>query len=147
VPNGGDAGSLEGGLAAEKRGDWKTAFLLLRSLALDGNADAQDQPGIMYETGQGVVPDGSNAEAWYRAAARNGNAHAQTQMGKQVAWPLKEELFRKAAAQGNAEGQFQLRLMYNYGKGVHIPGQVRVALLIDCIRRAGGPWPSGWTVA
>jgi len=128
-PNGGgrgtDAGSLEGGLAAEKRGDWKTAFLLLRPLALDGNADAQDQLGFMYETGQGVGQDRSNAVAWYQAAARNGNAHAQTQSGilfkhefGSDAYPGSMELFRKAADQGNADGQFQLGVMYYYGQGV-----------------------------
>ena len=93
-----DAGSLEAGLAAEKRGDWKAAFLLLEPLAKQGNADAQTQIGFMYETGRGVwhgrvvngvtfpdrfdVQDGTVASVWYRKAADQGNAQAEVGLGE-----------------------------------------------------------------
>jgi TPR repeat protein len=133
MPNGGDAGSLQDGLAAEKRGDWKAAYLLLWPLAVDGNAEAANQLGFMYETGKcakssiaadpktgcdhGLGPTATdrerrenreNAGAWYRLAASKGNAHAETQVG----------MSREAADQGNAEGQFQLGIKYYFGQGV-----------------------------
>ena len=139
---GADARTLEDGLAAEKRGDWKAAFLLLEPLAKHGNADAQTQIGFMYETGRGVwhgrvvngvafpdrfdVQDGTVALVWYRKAADQGNAQAEVGLGRVLkhalgpnpaAYAAAMTWFRKAADQGNAEGQFQLGYMYYEGKG------------------------------
>src|ERR1039458_7231012 len=92
-----DAGALEDGLAAEDRGDWKAAFLLLKPLAEQGNPRAQARLGYMYDAGEGVPKDNAEAMKWYRKAA---------------------DQFRKAADQGNADGQYHLGAMYYYGQGV-----------------------------
>ena len=130
-----DAGSLEDGLAAEKRGNWKAAFLLLEPLAEQGNADAQTQIGFMFETGRGhrdAPPDTFNvtsgilATQWYSKAALQGNAQAQVGVGRSYkhccgpnpgAYAEAMKWFRKAADQGYAEGQLQLGYMYDEGKG------------------------------
>jgi TPR repeat protein len=132
---GADVGSLDAGLAAEKRGDWKAAFLLLEPLAKQGNADAQTQIGFMFETGRGhrdAPPDTFNvtsgilASQWYSKAALQGNAQAQVGVGRSykhccgpnpASYAEAMKWFRKAADQGNAEGQFQLGYMYYEGKG------------------------------
>ncbi|MGB7369299.1 MAG: sel1 repeat family protein, partial [Methylovirgula sp.] len=68
------AGQFEDGLAAFKRSDYATALRLWRSLADQGNADAQYNLGVMYANGQGVPQDYAEAAKWYRLAADQGNA-------------------------------------------------------------------------
>jgi TPR repeat protein len=80
----------------------------------------------MYANGQGVPQDDTQAAAWYRKAADQGNATAQTNFGimyakgqgvprddaQAAAW------YQKAADQGNAKAQVILGLMYELGQGV-----------------------------
>ena|ERR1700730_12896496 len=49
------AGPLEDATAADDRGDYATALLLLRELADQGNARAQFKLGGMYDDGRGVA--------------------------------------------------------------------------------------------
>ncbi len=76
--------------AAYQRGDYATAIRELRPLAEQGDGDAQNNLGIMYDYGQGVPQDDAKAVKWYR----------------------------KAAEQGNAGGQYNLGVMYGKGQGV-----------------------------
>ena len=78
------------GVAAFKRGDYATALREFRPLAERGDATAQFNLGIMYDTGLGVPQDYAEAARWYR----------------------------KAADQGNATAQFNLGFMYSNGRGV-----------------------------
>jgi TPR repeat protein len=55
------AGQLEDGVAAYQLGDYETAMQLLRPLAEQGNAEAQFTIGQMYENGQGVPQDFTQA--------------------------------------------------------------------------------------
>jgi uncharacterized protein len=108
-----DAGSLEAGLAAEERGDWKAALLLLEPLAEQGNPRAQDRLGYMYDFGEGVPHDDAQVVKWYRRAAEQGNADAQYRLaymydnGEGVPHDDAEAMkwYRKAAEQGNADAQ------------------------------------------
>ena len=173
-----DAGSLEDGLAAEKRGDWKAAFVLLSPLAKQGNPVAELHIGYMWETDKGIqAPDHSptamgqtgltgsqyNASQWYQLSAEQGNANAQVNYGKMqkrvidyhmkssgcatirddshpilsalsrllppcrdsagIDWEAEYATgvipwFRKAADQGDSDGQYMLGYMYYEGKGV-----------------------------
>jgi TPR repeat protein len=77
----------------------------------------------MYRRGEGVPQDYAHAVAWYRKAADQGDALAQTCLGdlyrdgkgvrqdyaQAAAW------YRKAADQGNAYGQAGLGLIYLNG--------------------------------
>ena len=49
--------------------------------AEQGNADAQFNLGVMYDTGQGVRQDYAQAVQWYRKAAEQGLADAQYNLG------------------------------------------------------------------
>ena len=62
----GDA--FEDGFKALKRGDYETAFGLLRPLAEQGRADAQNAVGVMYLNGEWVPQDYKEALKWLRKA-------------------------------------------------------------------------------
>ena len=80
----------------------------------------------MYANGQGVPQDYAEAVKWYRKAADQGDAHAQsnlgacTKKGQGVPQDYAEAVkwYRKAADQGNATAQYNLGGMYDKGKGV-----------------------------
>jgi len=75
------AGPLEDADAAYKRGDFAEALRLLRPLAEQGDATAQDNLGLLYAQGKGVPQDYAEAVKWYRLAAEQGNASAQHNLG------------------------------------------------------------------
>jgi uncharacterized protein len=85
VSGGAIAGPSEQGWAAYQRGDYETALKLWQPLAAQGNAFAQSNLGFMYDTGQGVPRDLSEAAKWYRLAAEQGNPRAQSNLGSMYA--------------------------------------------------------------
>ncbi|MDR2882093.1 MAG: sel1 repeat family protein, partial [Azoarcus sp.] len=98
-----------------------------------GDLVAQNTLGMMYERGQGVVQDHSEALKWYRKAAEKGSVDAQlslaglgvmfakaaTKDSEITKWNEEAvKWFRRAAEKGNADGQRNLGLMYDNGRGV-----------------------------
>lgn len=75
------AGQLDDAVGAYLRGDYATALRLLRPLAEQGDGQAQNDLGIMYETGFGVTQDYLVAATWYRKAAEQGNPGGQYNLG------------------------------------------------------------------
>jgi len=69
------------GYDAYDKGDYKTAFKEWQPLADQGIAEAQNNLGVMYKNGQGVLKDDMQAVKWYRKAADQGNAMAQNNLG------------------------------------------------------------------
>ena len=81
---------------------------------------------MAYTNGQGVRQDYAQAVQWYRKAAEQGLANAQSNLGvmykegrgvrqddaQAVQW------YRKAAEQGDAQAQYNLGVMYDNGQGV-----------------------------
>jgi uncharacterized protein len=63
------AGQLEDGQEAYGKGDYATALRLLRPLADQGNAQAQNNLGAMYFTGYAAPPNYDEAAEWFRKAA------------------------------------------------------------------------------
>ena len=120
------AGELEDGLAAYKRGDYKTAIALWTIGANKGDAAAQNNLGLMYTQGLGVPRNDKEAVSWFHKAAENGDAAAQNNLGRAYAKGLgvsqddKQAVswFRKAAEKGYAEAQDNLGAMYANGRGV-----------------------------
>src|SRR5208283_2747356 len=120
------AGDVEAGIKAYQGGDYKTALSLLSMAAVQGNAAAQTNIGLMYYKGQGVSKDYEQAARWYEMAADQGYAAAQFNLGymydqgqgvlqdykKAAAW------YRLAADQGYAKAQANLGVMYYKGIGV-----------------------------
>lgn len=91
-----------------------------------GDADAQEQLGIVYAAGQGVTQDYRNAAEWFRKAADQGNANAQHNLGalylkgRGVTQDSAEAVkwYRKAADQGLPIAQFFLGMCCMDGRGV-----------------------------
>jgi TPR repeat protein len=118
--------AYEDASTAYKKGDYATALRLIRPLAEQGVAEAQDKLGLMYEYGQGVPKDYAAAMGWYRKAAEQGLAGAQYALGfiyengqgvpqdgaAAASW------YRKAAVRGFAKAQNNLGLRYWKGEGV-----------------------------
>ena len=82
--------------------------------------------GELYEAGQGVQRNESEAAKWYRQAAEQGYAPGQYSlavlylMGSGVRQDIAEALkwYRQAAEQGHALSQYNLGMRYKEGKGV-----------------------------
>ncbi len=80
----------------------------------------------MYEDGEGVPKDFSEAAKWYRKAADQGDAAAQLSLAKMYALgngvpkDVSESisLVRKAAEQGYAEAEVRLGLLNRNGEGM-----------------------------
>jgi TPR repeat protein len=116
------AGPFEDGEAAFQRGDFGKALKLLRPLAEQGNANAQEILGLAYSGGAGVVEDEDEAVEWYRKAGDQGVEDAQAALGsiyeRQGNYVEAAKWLRKAADQGNEFAQFDLGSLYAVGHGV-----------------------------
>jgi TPR repeat protein len=75
------ANPIEDAVAAYNKRDFATALRLLRPLADQGNAEAQNNLGIMYRNGQGVPRDAAAALTWFHKAAEQGEPVAQLNIG------------------------------------------------------------------
>jgi uncharacterized protein len=108
----------------------------LKTKANQGDTNAQFQLGVVYDQGQGVAKNQSEAAAWYRRAAEQGHAPAQNSLGSMhqygegapqdnaeaVRW------YQKAADQGYGEAYTNLGYMYDGGLGVAQDKQKAVKL-------------------
>lgn len=120
------AGPFEDGDAAYQRGDYVAALAILRPLAEQGNAGAQNDLGLMYLNGRGVAKNQAEAVLWLRLSADQGNADAQARLGAVYfnGWGVPPDLaesakwYRDAADQGYAEAQYELGALYENGFGV-----------------------------
>jgi uncharacterized protein len=75
------AQSLEDAAAAHQRGDYATAFRLVRPLAERGDVIAQYHLGLMYMNGEGTRQNAAEATRWLRLAAEQGDPRAQLSVG------------------------------------------------------------------
>jgi TPR repeat protein len=106
--------------------NYKTALEIFLGRAKNGAASSQFQLGKMYQNGQGVVKDDSQAIYWYTQAAEQGHIDAAFNLG----WLYgngdstvqdKAQSFKwylKAALKGDAESQFLVGNLYDNGEGV-----------------------------
>jgi len=94
--------------------------------AEEGSANAQFNLGAMYDNGDGVPEDDSEAANWYLQAANQGHVNAQFNLGvmyadgEGVTENLSEAAtwYRKAADQGDYRAQYNLGALYANGAGV-----------------------------
>ena len=98
----------------------------LRSIAEQGDPQAQFQLGMHYYRGKEIARDYIEAAKWLMKSANQGNADAQLRIGlcysagegvekdftKAAGW------YRKAAEQGNPSAQLGLAVRYYRGEGV-----------------------------
>ena len=85
VPSQSIAAAPEDAEAAYSNADYATAMRLWRSLAEQGDAEAEFHLGVMYAFGQGVPNDYAQAVTWYRKAAEQGHRKAQKYLGDMYA--------------------------------------------------------------
>ena len=98
----------------------KADFNKWKSLAEQGNSEAQYNIGRMYYKGDGVPKDYKEAVKWYRKAAEQGSVDAQYMMGRMyykgdgVPKDYKEAVkwYRNPAEQGSAGAQLDLGSIY-----------------------------------
>jgi TPR repeat protein len=107
-------------------------FQLWLRAAEQGHAAAQRMVGHFYLRGVGTAVWPSEARRWLAAAARQGDAGAMVLLGgmllQQAPNPLDRskadeqalaaELFRRAAAKGNIDAQYNLGVCLRHGLGV-----------------------------
>jgi hypothetical protein len=74
-------GQFEDAKSAYNRGDYATAYRLIKPMAEQGHAEAQYNLGGMYAEGRGVPQDYGEAAKWFRKAAEQGHAEAQYNLG------------------------------------------------------------------
>ena len=65
--------------------DYAQALTWYRKAADQGNADAQNNLGVMYEDGHGVSQDYVQAHMWYNLAASHYNADEKDNRDKAIA--------------------------------------------------------------
>lgn len=74
--------STEAASIAVMIGEYGEAYNLVRPRADSGDPDAQYFLGRMYDNGQGLPENFTEAARWYRKAAMQGNARAQFDLGQ-----------------------------------------------------------------
>lgn len=106
--------------------NFEEAIKWYRKAADQGQPEAQNALGYLYQTGRGVPQDVNEAVKWYRKSADQGDPNGQSNLGYMyregmgVARDSNQaaDWFRKSAEQGWAWGQAVLAHFYATGKGV-----------------------------
>lgn len=101
--------TFDNGKKAYDKGDYAQAIKTWEPLATQGHAGAQNNLGVIYVMGKGVIRDDQEALKWFRLAAAQGDVNAQYslgamyRMGYGITQDAQEALkwFRLAAAQGS----------------------------------------------
>lgn len=120
------AGPAGDAARAWAKGDAKTAREIWERMAADGDSQAMNNLGVIYDQGAGVEPDPGRAAHWFAQAANAGNAAGMSNYGRILeqgrgvpANPAEAaRWFDLAARKGQAEAQYNLGLMYEHGRGV-----------------------------
>lgn len=116
---------FDDGVAAYQRGDMAGAWFAFWSLARKGDPAAQFNLSRLYQFGQGVERDLTQARLWIEAAARQGFAPAMFTLGQYHHLglgvspnPIEARRWYEAAAEaGYGIAQFNIGLMYETGLG------------------------------
>ena len=100
------------GVDAWQAGDYPAAVAEWRPLALAGDPDAQFNLGQAYKLGRGVPADLSQAETWYRRAAKQGHLQAEDNLGLILFTANRREeamsFITRSAARGEPRAQYVL---------------------------------------
>ena len=122
---------VQGGPATEavnayRRGEFAKARNIWEKLAAQGDAQAMNNLGVLYDLGQGVEPDLGRALNYFAQSAKAGHASGMSnyarmlEQGRGIAANPEEAArwFDQAARKGQAEAQYNLGMMYEQGRGV-----------------------------
>ncbi len=109
---------------AQGAGETSAASRLLKAQA--GDSQEQFLLGVMYEGGNGVAQDFTQAAHWYRQAAEHGHTRAELSLGSlydrgqgvEQSYEKAAKWYSKAAIAGDGEAMFFLGSMYYNGDGL-----------------------------
>jgi TPR repeat protein len=112
---------------AYQHNDYRPGFRESQTF-FDSDAMALFNRGVMYDKGQGVLQDRTEAGRWYRLAADQGLSAAQYNLGQMysrgegVPQDRAEAFrwYRLSAEQGLVEAQYNLGMLYYEGNGVSL---------------------------
>ncbi|SMR77863.1 tetratricopeptide repeat protein [Marinobacterium sediminicola] len=112
-------------LRALKNKEYKVEFDKLLPLAEQGDGEAQNRIGEMYEFGHGVARDNGKALEWFRKAAEQEVVAAWHNLGRSYNFGTgvnqdyaeAEHWYRKAAEKGFMESMFFLGTLYSNAHG------------------------------
>lgn len=118
--------NVEAGIAAVENQDYMNAYQIFKTLADQGDAEAQHNLAILYRQGKGVMQDSKLAAEWFRKAADQDLSSAQYYLGHmydvgdgvEKSPELAVKWYQKAAQQGNPMAQTNLGVAYIAGEGV-----------------------------
>ncbi|MBQ7219891.1 MAG: sel1 repeat family protein [Synergistaceae bacterium] len=113
----------------DDRNNFPMAYIWYMEAALQGNSDAQNALGELYEDGLGVRQDYRKAFEWYLKAAEHGEVRAQNSLGRMYkdgkgVYRNDENYrtaflwFEKAANNSSIYAKYNLACMYENGLGV-----------------------------
>ncbi|NVK43130.1 MAG: sel1 repeat family protein [Oceanospirillaceae bacterium] len=105
--------------AFEKQ-DYSAALGELESLSREGNPDALNMLGQMYENGWGVAEDPARAMELYKRGANQGHLDSVNNLRRMKNIEYRKELeeVEPRAKEGDAQAQNRLGEMYEFGYGV-----------------------------
>lgn len=117
---------LDQGSQYYAQNNFTEAFRVYKQAADDGNSEAQNWVGLLYDQGKGVGEDQTEATDWYRKSAEQGNPFGQYNLGAQyyngegIEQDYKQafDWYTKAAEQGNTSAENGLGDLYYFGYGV-----------------------------
>ncbi|KDE40552.1 MAG: tetratricopeptide repeat protein [Nitrincola lacisaponensis] len=114
------ANNLQSARSAIESQNYATALEQLHPLVRDGNADASNLLGKMYENGWGVEADEEEAARLYRLGANQGHLDSVTSLRalQNKAYAIEYARLLPLAEAGNAEAQNRLGEMLEFGQGV-----------------------------
>jgi TPR repeat protein len=120
------ADALQDGAEAYRTGNYGRAVSLWRPLAVQGNATAQNNLGVMYLDGKGLPQNTGEALRYLSLSAAAGSSLGQNNLGglyrdgKGVPrdFVKAQQWFLASASQGNSAGMYNLGLMYELGQGM-----------------------------
>ena len=111
---------------AYAQGNFLKARDIWQKLAEEGDAQAMNNLGVLYDQGHGVEPDTGRALHWFAQSAKAGHPSGMSnygrmlEQGRGIAANPQEAArwFDLAARQGQPEAQYNLGLLYERGRGV-----------------------------
>ncbi|MGF6786804.1 tetratricopeptide repeat protein [Paraburkholderia sp. 35.1] len=119
-------GRLVLGLVMRATGDVEKGLREIRTAASAGNRVAENELGVIYESGDGVPEDLAEAKRWYASAAVKGLVAASRNLmrlnGGNEPKTAREQFtdVRQEAEKGDRVAMYELATMYHIGKGTTI---------------------------
>lgn len=112
--------------------------------AKQNNVIAQYLLANMYQVGKLNQVDLAKAMQWYKRAAKNGFVPAMVAIGfiyetDQHHYQAALDWYQKAAKANSPQGQFNLALMYEYGKGIKVDKQQAYELFEKAVKQNFAP--------